>query len=86
MLNLAVFDGGPCAASRARLPGCSPQGAPPAVGQHRLLTGAARWPGVAAHAFLSTFQVPFTSSPDLSPHEMQCRVGSAPGGEDTWGQ
>lgn len=40
----------------------------------------------AAHAFLRTLQVPFIASPALSPHEMQCRAGSAPGGGDTWGR
>ena len=78
--------GGPV---RPAEPGCQAaprRGCPPAVGQHRFLTGVDRWPGVAAHAFLSTLQVPFTSSPALSPHEMQCRVGLAPGGEDAWGQ
>ena len=42
--------------------------------------------GAAAHAFLRTLQVPFIASPALSPHEMQCRAGSEPGGGDTWGR
>lgn len=70
----------------ARLLPMAAVGGAPAMGQHRLLPGAARWPGEAAHAFLRTLQVPFIASPALSPHEMQCWEGSAPGGGDTGGQ